>query len=244
MSFRTPCHSPDCQGSFHWRIVPHYKEVVSGDAIFIEDDRPDGSFLFVVLDVTGKGPRAAEVVALLAEEFLPDPGCWSLGPAALLGRLHGMLASYWAKFGSNVDQDWFVEAVAVSVQGDTGELFGARAGGWSPWLGRGGAPWTQWTLQGGSWLGAPGPAHVPAQTTLAQGDMLLAFSDGVSETRNGTALFVTSELVKFLNRRAPGTTGPQLLDELFVALHQFAAAKPKWPDDDTTAFVWQPAEAS
>jgi serine phosphatase RsbU (regulator of sigma subunit) len=244
MPFRTPYPSPDCRGSFHWRIVPHHEEVVSGDAIFIEDDRCDGSLLFVVLDVTGHGPQAAEVVAMLAEDFLTDPECWSLAPAALLGRLHGMLANYWALFGSDEFDQWYVEAVAVSVQTATGALLGARAGGWSPWLGRGGAPWKEWAFEGGGWLGVPNTAvHVPAQTTLAQGEMLLAFSDGVYETPHGRAQFGSTELERFLNCRGPETTGPQLLEELYAALHQFTGAHALWPQDDTTAYVWQPAEA-
>src|SRR5262245_21868559 len=45
-----------------WESVPHHEHVVSGDALFLEDDRTDGRLMFLLIDVMHHGPKPAFVV--------------------------------------------------------------------------------------------------------------------------------------------------------------------------------------
>jgi sigma-B regulation protein RsbU (phosphoserine phosphatase) len=235
-----PFHAPAEAGSvgvvsYCWRLQPACGETTSGDALFVETGRADGSTLFLVVDVTHHGPEAAEVVRLLQDRLLPDRACAGRSPADLLQTLHGLLQPVWAQTGR------FAAALALRVARD-GSLQGAVAGAPAPRGRPAGQPWTVHALAGGPLLGVPMESRY-AQTDLplGAGAMLLACTDGVTEARDSSGFqYARVRLGTFLTRLGDDAEGPAVLAALLADLRDHVG--PTWPQDDTTALcLWAPA---
>jgi serine phosphatase RsbU (regulator of sigma subunit) len=230
-----PFHRPAATGSaggvtYCWRLHPARGETVSGDALFAETGRADGATLFLLVDVTSHGPKAAEVVRLLYERLLSDRACAGRSPAGLLQTLHGMLQPVWVQTGR------FVAALALWV-GRDGSLQVAHAGVPPP-LGRAaGSPWTVHTLDTGGLLGVP-LENTYRHTDLPLGTegMLLACTDGVTEGRDSAGLmYGHGPLARFLNGLDVGVEAATLLERLLADLRGHVGDA--WPQDDTTLLV-------
>jgi hypothetical protein len=128
-------------------LVPCHGETVSGDAVFEEVGRIDGRHLFLLLDVAGHGPPAAEIVSFVFEQLRADPIYLALGPGQLLARLHELLEPMFPATYR------FVAALAVLVDGANGWLVGGSAGQPLPRIGRVGGAWAVWWIPGGAPLG-------------------------------------------------------------------------------------------
>jgi sigma-B regulation protein RsbU (phosphoserine phosphatase) len=212
---------------YGWRRYPAFGHTACGDALFAETGRPDGRTLFLLVDVTDHGPKAAEVVDLLAERILPDRACADLEPAPLLRTLHGMLQPVWTT------TERFVAALALLVDGRDGSLQGAGAGLPPPRGRPATGPWDTCTLAGGIFLGAPAQGtYDQTGLSLEPGGLLLAFSDGVSEAKDrGGVMYGRSLLGEHLNRLPGALAGPPLLDALVDDLRGDVGEG--WPQDDT-----------
>jgi serine phosphatase RsbU (regulator of sigma subunit) len=112
-------------------LFVHQGETVAGDAVFPSTGRSDERFLFLLIDVTGHGQSAADIVAEVGL-FLQDPACENQQPGALLQVLNGMLQQTFAATSK------FLAALAVlfDVQGN---LTASNAGQPVPWIGQAGA---------------------------------------------------------------------------------------------------------
>src|SRR5262249_20309825 len=139
--------------------------------------RTDGLHLLLLIDVSDHGPGAAEVVTDLEQRYLLDTRCQNRQPAELLQTLHGLLQQVWAASGH------WVAALVFLVDDSGGDVVGGNAAQPSPQRGRAGGAWQPWDLDGGPPLGIPIPDLVYGQTvgSLAPGEQLLAFTDGVTE---------------------------------------------------------------
>lgn len=204
----------------------HQGETVSGDAVFPSHNRLDGGFLFLLIDVAGHGPQAADIVTEV-RLFLQDPICHNQQPAALLQILNGMLQQTFAATAR------FVAGLAVLIDG-RGNLIASNAGQPSPWVGQAGANWQPWDVPGGTFLGVaePDEEYPEGPAALQLGQQLLVFTDGVPEAGRLHGRMFQGQLQGFLNALPAGLSAGQVVVRLLQALQIQAGAA--WPEDDTT----------
>jgi serine phosphatase RsbU (regulator of sigma subunit) len=206
-------------------------EAVGGDAVFLSCGRADGGLLLLLIDVTGHGQAAADIVAEV-RLLLQDPICDNRRPADLLQLLNGMLQHTFAATGR------FVAALAVLFD-DNGNLTASNAGQPVPWLGQPGAAWQEWAVPGGTFLGVaqPDEAYPEGAAALGVGQHLLAFTDGVTEAGISTGQLYQGQFPGFLQALPGGLAAGQVVVRLLQALQIHAGAA--WPEDDTMVVCLQ-----
>ncbi len=213
---------------------PCHGETVSGDGLFVEIGRRDAGLLFLLVDVMGHGPTAAETIALLERGPLRDPLYEDLQPGDLLTRLNGRLQAEFALTGR------FVTALAILAQEQRGDLTGANASQPEPSIRRSGGHWQPWRLPGGLPLGilVPTGGYQETTTTLTSGQQVLAFTDGVTEAgATQGKQFQHGPLQGFLANLPAGLSPDRVVARLVQALQGHVPVG--WPEDDTTILCLQ-----
>jgi HAMP domain-containing protein len=133
----------------------------------------DGRVLLVIADVSGKGVGAALLMSafrasLMSQDIVAEP------PDVLAARLNDFLHR-------SVDPGKFVTAFLASLDGRTGRLVFANCGHNPPMLLRADGS-HEMLSAGGLILGIlPGGEFTSGTTTLGPGDLLLLYTDGVTE---------------------------------------------------------------
>jgi len=188
---------------------------------------PDGRFVFVVADASGKGVPASLLVSsmqarllTLIEEGLP------LGELA--ARLNRGLT---AKCPGNR----FVTVFIACLDPVTGEIEYTNAGHNPPLLVRASGD-VEHLDTGGPVMGLIGVApYSSARIRMEPGDLLLAFSDGVTEAVNtGYEEFSDERLARFALSARPHPASA-IVQTLCTAVAQFAGQMPQ--SDDITALA-------
>jgi steroid delta-isomerase-like uncharacterized protein len=199
---------------------------IGGD-FFEYGDWASGAFGVALGDVSGKGPGAALLAAMLQGMFSMEVDAGH-GPSATLARMNRALV------GRRIEPRF--ATVFYGVLAVDGTLAYASAGHLPPIVVRQDGRLDRLS-PGGPMLGVFANGTFPGDTCrLAPGDTLVAFSDGVTEaTRPDGAEFGEERLIAAA--RANRTLDPRpFLDALFAAVKQFAGdAVPK--DDITVAVV-------
>jgi serine phosphatase RsbU (regulator of sigma subunit) len=187
-------------------------------------DLPNGAFAIALGDVAGKGPPAA-LLAGMVQGIFASRAQLAVDPAETLTHVNQVLLR-------RAIEARFVTAV-YSVLAD-GQLTYCNAGHNAPFvLGRGGLRRLD---KGGSILGMFKDAAFEQETIqLSEGDLLVSFSDGVTEAVNNQGDdFGEGRLLDCLQSHwalAPS----DLLKRLFDEVRQFCAGAPQ--SDDLTALV-------
>ncbi|MFF5506156.1 PP2C family protein-serine/threonine phosphatase [Streptomyces roseolus] len=198
-------------------------------------------FAFFLGDVCGKGPQAAAVTSLtrytLRAAALHDPD-----PVSALGTLNRVLHERYAAGGDpryctaifgTLEPDPTTGQVVVSLaSGGHPPALVLRADGTAEYL----------PTPGGLLVGIlPSAPFTTATTTLAPGDTLLLYTDGLTEARTGadrTSLFGDEALLAFATAHA-GHPPEALVHALTGLLEDFGAGL----DDDTALLaLGTPAE--
>jgi serine phosphatase RsbU (regulator of sigma subunit) len=138
--------------------------------------RPDGRVLLVLGDVAGKGSPAALLMALVIAMMrtLVDEG---LDGAPLVERLNAQIAKHAP--GSR-----FVTLFAAMLTPFSGELIYVNAGQNPPLVRRGSGTYER-LRTGGMALGLSAQAaYATGRTRLEHGDVLVMYSDGITEAEN------------------------------------------------------------
>jgi serine phosphatase RsbU (regulator of sigma subunit) len=138
--------------------------------------RADGTILLALGDVAGKGSPAALLMALLVAMLrtLSDEG---LDGAPLVSRLNAQLCKH-------APRSRFVTLFLASLNPATGELVYVNAGHLPPLVRRAGGSFDRLDTGGmalGIWDHA---SYTSGRTHLASDDLLVAFSDGITEAEN------------------------------------------------------------
>jgi sigma-B regulation protein RsbU (phosphoserine phosphatase) len=189
-------------------------------------DLPNGGAGFVLCDVSGKGPSAALMTAMIQGVFraLAEYGD---GPAATMERVNRVLSqrSIKSKYATSFYGMLSPDGRFVSSNAGHNPPIVARCDGTIYRLEKGGLP-----------IGMFGRAvYEEEEFRLEPGDTLLLFSDGMSEAVNPEGEeFGDDRLVESVRAgRAedPGT----LLDSLFKTANTFAGTQPQ--TDDMTALI-------
>jgi serine phosphatase RsbU (regulator of sigma subunit) len=186
---------------------------------------PDGTFAFVLGDVAGKGPAAALLAAVLQGVFTAN--AYRCGtPAMHIGEANDALVR------RGIDARF--ATVVYAVLTPDGRLTYCNAGHNPPLLVR--YSGTQRLETGGMVVGMIKQATFEEETIqLEPGDLLVAFSDGITEARNvDREEFGDERLLTCVNANralAPAA----LLQRLFEEVHHFSAGGVQ--ADDLTILV-------
>jgi hypothetical protein len=190
----------------------------------------DGVLHVGVFDAMGHGLPAAGVAAfaLSAYRHSRRAGC-------------GLLETYAAMDGAVLDQfpgDRYVTAVIAQLHLETGRLTWVSAGHPPPLVIRDARLTRTLTAPPAVPLGIPleGPAAELGEETLEPGDLLLLYTDGLTEARqrNGK-MFTVAGLGEFIEREAAaGQTAPETLRRL---RHAIVERQPGQLKDDATAVL-------
>lgn len=191
----------------------------------------DGRWAFFLGDVCGKGPQAASLTSLtrytLRAAALHDPE-----PAAALTTLNAVLQE---RYGAGGDPRYCTVIFGVVQPGaEDGEIAVRLASGGHPpaLILRADGTADYLPTPGGLLVGAlPTARFTTAETTLAAGDTLLLYTDGLTEARTGStrqSLFGDEALQAFAADHAP-TTPHEMIAALTGLLESFGDGL----DDDT-----------
>jgi len=198
---------------------------VGGDYFdFIE--RPDGRMGVSVGDVAGKGIGASLLMANL-QACLHVLSAAGLDLTEIMSRLNEHFCRHSA-------QNKFITFFNAEIDAAEHRLRFSNAGHNPPLLLRAAKDETERLSDGGPVLGViPGIGYVATEKTLARGDLILLYTDGVTETTNEDGEeFGIDRLSAFLVA-ARDRNPPDLLDSLVAELARFRGPDVS-PGDDTT----------
>ena len=197
---------------------------IGGD-FFDYVDLPDGAFGFALGDVSGKGPPAALLGALLQGNLAAQTTIAS-GPADALGNVNAGLVR-------RAIEARFVTLFYAVLSAD-GQLTFCNAGHNPPFLvGRNGVRRLE---TGGMPLGLFEGAPLEEETvTMEPGDFVVPFSDGVSEAFNPAGEEFEDARILESIQGAPGRDAQTQLEHLFSSVKAFIARTPQ--TDDVTVLV-------
>jgi sigma-B regulation protein RsbU (phosphoserine phosphatase) len=188
-------------------------------------DLPTGAFGFALGDVAGKGPPAALLSAMMQGIFAAQAAA-SDTPSQTIARVN--LALYKRGIESR-----FVTLMYGSLEPD-GRLTYCNAGHNPPLVvGSGGVRRLE---VGGPIVGLfEGAVYQEETITLAPGDILLVFSDGVSEAMSATGDEYGEERILAMADRNPGASPADMLQAMFADVRAFTKGAPQ--SDDITALI-------
>ncbi len=189
--------------------------------------RPDGQLKVLIADVAGKGMPAALLVMSLQAK-VQAMGESEDSPATVLSRLNrGMVASS--------PGNRFATVFLGSLAPATGEFAYANAGHNPPlWL-RGNGEITLLS-DGGPILGIlPAASYRDYWLELNPGDVLLMYSDGVTEASNAEGEEFGVERLQDVLKQHGGSSAETLLVAVREAVENWVADTP--PEDDATVVV-------
>ncbi len=189
-------------------------------------DLPDGRIGFVLCDVSGKGPPAALMTAMIQGVFRAQAED-SHGPALAITRVNRVLAR--RTIASRYATGFYC------VLSPDGRLLSSNAGHNPPILVRRDGT-VERLEKGGTPLGLfGGMTFEEDELMLAPGDTLVLFSDGLSEAENSALEeFGDDRLVDAIVSRRHHEPAA-LLESLLASVREFAGGHPQ--NDDITALV-------
>jgi serine phosphatase RsbU (regulator of sigma subunit) len=187
---------------------------------------PDGTVLLAVGDVAGHGIRAATTMARLRHGLSALALTTSTSPADLLAHLNELL---------HTSEVGIVTATAVLLRYDprTRTLEWAQAGHPAPLLTRDGVT-RELARPAGPLLGALRDAEYGHErTTLAPGDLLVVYTDGLIENRAYSLAEGLAPVMRTLDRLCADGEAPAV-EEVLAQLRRAN------PDDDTCVLAARP----
>lgn len=217
-----PKDVPAFQG---WQLAPYYRPAreVGGD---FYDFLPfeDGQLGFVIGDVTGKGVPAALVMATV-HTMLRTAVQGMTSPGEVLARVNDLLAA-------EIPAGMFVTCFFMLLDPKSGRLCYANAGHELPYRRHDGSVAELWAT--GMPLGMlPGSSYEEYEASLAPGEDLLFYSDGLVEAHNPSReMFGFPRLKTLLETHADGAS---LIDVLLGELKHFTGEG--WEQEDDVTLV-------
>lgn len=192
---------------------------------------PGGEYGVAIGDISGKGIPAALLMASLQASLrgLTYAGSPQLAPmmANLNKLIHASSPSnkYATFFYGQYDP---TARRMIYVNGGHCEPMVFRANGAIERLAEGGAP-----------IGLFGPAkYTQAEVEMAPGDLLVAFTDGISESMNAAdEEFAEDRLIEVVRDAGP-VSPDELIDRIFAACDGFAAGAPQHDDMTVVVLKW------
>ncbi len=188
---------------------------------------PDGRTLLVVADVSGKGLAAALLMSSLQARVHALAEV-ETDVARLVSRLNHSIKA-------NTPDNKFITGFFAAVQPETGEMEYCNAGHNAPVLARAGGR-VELLTAGGPVLGIlPRITYSGGRSKLERGDLLVMYSDGVSEAANARGEEFTEEAVSQIASACVDRSAGEVLMEIARQLRAFLGETP--PNDDVTMMV-------
>jgi sigma-B regulation protein RsbU (phosphoserine phosphatase) len=186
----------------------------------------DGKLFFLIGDVSDKGVPASLFMAITKAIFkshFASKNCGTICEETQ--RVNGFLSS-------ENESMMFVTAFLGILDPATGEIEYIDAGHESPLILRKDNTVEQVPKKGGLALGIMGDfEYVPQKLTLAPGDTLFMYTDGVPDANNKTGARFHMERVELLLSGATSAASPQYIDELvYQNLKDFIGDFPQFDD--------------
>ncbi len=208
-----------------WQFTPYYKPAkeVGGDFYdFIPFD--DGRLGIVIGDVSGKGVPAALVMATTRTMLRTAAGA-TTSPGEVLARVNGLLSA-------DITPGMFVTCFYALLDAESGQLQYANAGHDPPYRHHDGEASELWAT--GMPLGImPGSCYEEYDVTLAPGDSVLLYSDGLVEAHNTKREMFGFPRLMELVREQPGNAS--LINCLLSELATFTGVA--WEQEDDVTMV-------
>lgn len=211
----------------------------SGGDYYDAGELPDGQFGVVIADVSGHGAAAAVLMAIL-RTIVHDEVDRSrvVGPAALLDRAHERLCALGLP-----ERGAFVTALSGSLNTADGEFTYSCAGHPPPRLVRSKSR-TITSLAGASTLPlgilSERPARAEETAVLEPGDLIVFYSDGITEARSPTGEFFGTARLDRILRQLPSHATPHMaVDAITEAIRGFAGAGAPSDDQTLLAMRWR-----
>ncbi len=214
-----PSELPELRG---WHLAAFYRpaRTVGGDfydLIALED----GQVMVIVGDVTDKGVPAALVMAS-TYALLRSAADLSSSPGEVLRRVNELLIP-------QIPMNMFVTCLVLVIDLDTGRTRFANAGHNLPYVRRAGGV-VQLPARGMPLGLMPGSVYDEHETVIEAGDIVLLYSDGITEQHSAKGEMFgfgrTADLV------GEATSGDDLVDRSVLALGSFSAGVEQ--EDDIT----------
>lgn len=206
-----------------WRLTPYYRPAtdVGGD---FYDFVPlaDGLLAIVIGDASGKGVPAALMMAT-ARTMLRTAARATAAPGEVLARVNDLLAG-------DVVPGMFVTCFYALFEPAAGRLRFANAGHDLPYR-RHGEDASELRATGMPLGLMPGMRYEEGEVTLAAGDTVLFYSDGLVEAHNGQGELFGFPRLRALLPALPHGTSP--IDGVLQALAEFTGAGWEQEDDLT-----------
>jgi serine phosphatase RsbU (regulator of sigma subunit)/anti-sigma regulatory factor (Ser/Thr protein kinase) len=214
-----PRELPELRG---WRLDAYYKPAreVGGD-FYDFFDLPDGQIGVVVGDVTDKGVPAAMVMAA-ARSVLRATAAEVVSPGKTLQRVNELLVP-------DIPDKMFVTCLYGVVDPASGRFRFANAGHNLPYA-RTAAGAVELRATGMPLGLLPGMDYEEQEAIIAPGDVLLLYSDGVTEAHSTSReMFGTPRLAELV------AAGEELVGGLLSSLERFTG--PDWEQEDDITLV-------
>lgn len=183
----------------------------------------DDSLSFCIGDVTGKGVGAALVMAMTKTLFRAY-SVFQYDPARLLAAVN-------ARLSEETDPSMFVTAFCGILDLRSGRLLYSNAGHEPPLVIRGGKSVDRLASKSGIPLGALRSfKYVVEKVTLNPGDVVVLFTDGVTEAANrDEQLFSIGRLREVLERCGPAHPS-EIVSDIIEEVDKFAGGRPQSDD--------------
>jgi phosphoserine phosphatase RsbU/P len=216
-------HAPDVPG---YDLASHYEAAreIGGDFFeLFQQPRPGRPVGVVIADVTGKGIAAALLMAF-ARPLIRAAIDHARDPVVALDRTNAIL----------VDErrsSLFITALVGMLDLRTSVLRLANAGHEPPLVVPGDGRPVRWLSGSGPLLGAfPTLDLVPCEVQLAPGDLVLLYTDGVTDTRRSSGERFGDERLLAVVEDARGGTARDLVEAIVGAIAEFQGDEPAADD--------------
>ena len=196
------------------------------DVVLLENDRLG----LAVADVSDKGVPAA-LFMMSSRTLLKGAAIGRGAPGEVLSEVNDLLTEDNEAF-------MFVTVVYAVYDPDSGVVTYANGGHNNPLLVHADGTSEELPMTGGIALGVmPGLEYKESEVTLAQGDSLILYTDGVSEAMNSEGEEFGVDRLREIFTKNPPTSARGTNEAILQAVHDFAGDTPQ--SDDVTCLVLQ-----
>ncbi len=221
-----PSHLPEIPG-FNLAACWHSAREVAGD-FYDVFPLPDGRWGVLIGDVCDKGVPAA-MYMVLARSLIRGGAQLTTSPAKLLGQVNRALIE-------QSPNNMFVSVFYGILDPAKRSLVYSLAGHNPPFLGRGGEVKVERLLKGGPVIGILPKVHLSdARLTFAPGDMLVGYTDGLTEAFDKQGQQFGEERLRETFTDHKKKSARKVLDGIEHRLHSFIGGASQ--SDDITVLV-------
>ena len=201
---------------------------------------------FAIADVSGKGVPAALFMAMTKEVLHTATLRYRNALDRVFNEANDKISAASEELGAGGTNMMFVTVFAGILDLTSGMLVYVNAGHDSPFVIRAGAEPENFPLAGGPPLGTVDDFQYSIeQRHLAPGEMVLAYTDGVTEAQDSHQTLYTAARLKQLLESAPATGAKAVVDFVRDDVRRFAAGAEQADDITLLAVRWLgPASSS